>query len=340
MNKELIEGEIGRYVNHKLRGWCRASSSEEPRKIECLLDDKIIGEYLSNEPRKKLQKKAFNSINHGFTIDLHLSTKLNHKIEIRDSNTKQPLSNNPTLIRGSSEQPLVFFVHIPKTAGTSLRLMLDACFLEREVFPNMKDIRSNSGLYPDLNEIFSIKLDRLNKLKLINGHYPMLVADHWLMEINLVTFFRRPAERVISHLKHLKKNDKSCNGLSLEDIYSKHKNSLVNLQLRVLKNREYKTAHLINSKSSNFNETKLIKTLDRFSAFGIVEEFDRSIAWISDALNLDLGKKIFSNQASPEFTVSEELKSQIELDCKLENRAYECIKSEFYNRSAYLRTKV
>lgn len=336
MSKEPIEGEIGRYVKNTIRGWCRKKDVTEPMRIECLLDDVLLGEYLANEPRKRLEKKGFLSINHGFSIGLNLSKARIHKVEIRDANTKQSIPNNPTLIGGNQDQSLIFFVHIPKTAGTSLRFMLDACFKENDVFPNQNDIRANEGLYPELNQIFGLDLDRLSNLKLINGHYPMQVADNWLIDLRLITFFRRPAERVVSHLKHLKKNDKNCRKLSLKEIYFKHKGSLVNLQLRILKNRQYTTANLLNFESTSFNEQKLVETLNRFTAFGIVEEFDQSMAWISDALSLDLGKAVHTNQSSTALDISFDLKSEIEADCKIENQAYELIKSEFYRRSAYL----
>lgn len=124
--------------------------------------------------------------------------------------------------------------------------------------------------------------------------------------------------------------------MTLEEIYQKHKNSLVNLQLRVLKNREYKNANLLNFESTSYSEQKLIETLNRFAAFGIVEEFDRSIAWIGDALNLTFDKKVFTNKSSTELEVTDQLKSQIETDCMLEQQAYEIIKAEFYSRSSYL----
>ena len=247
------------------------------------------------------------------------------------------MANSPTLLGEELSKPLIYFIHIPKTAGTSLRFMLDSCFDQEQIFPNMLDIKSNAGLYPDIDDIYELPINRLKGLRLINGHYPLAMTDKWLLNMKLITFFRRPADRVMSHIKHLKKNDTNCRHLTIEEIYVKHKSSLVNLQLRILKNKAYKNAHTVDFQSTKFNESKLISTLDRFAAFGIVEDFERSTQWISEELGLSFKKMILTNQSNIDNAFTEDLKSKIEHDCRLEEAAYEIIKSEFYRRSNHLK---
>lgn len=332
MSQKTIEGRIGRYVNNTIHGWCAIQGESDSIRIECLVDGISLGELIANDPRKNLIKKNRSSINHGFAVKIKSEDKI-RKIEIIESLTNRQIPGSPTIFDGTSGQPLVFFMHIPKTAGTSLRHMFDLCFMDEQVFPNITDIKNNGGLYPDINSIYSLNKDRLSGLKLVNGHYPLSLADRWLSDMKIVTCFRRPKDRVISHLRHLKKNDKTCKSLSFDEIYDKHKQTLINLQLRILRNKEYPNAHLIDFNAKKFNEEKLIATLDRFAAFGIVEDFEQTSNWISRSLGLNFEKQVFTNKSSHELSLSDQLLEQIEKHTELEDAAYNIIKSEFYRRS-------
>jgi hypothetical protein len=92
----------------------------------------------------------------------------------------------------------IFFCHIPKTAGTTLRLALERRFSADEIFPSPADFAANRGQYPSLQ----YAADRIGpSIKLLSGHYP-LSARRMLKHPIVVMMLREPIARSISHLKH------------------------------------------------------------------------------------------------------------------------------------------
>lgn len=88
----------------------------------------------------------------------------------------------------------ILFLHIPKTAGTSLRAFLEGLYPEKQC---CKEWFSDSLL-----KLSSLELAELN---LIAGHYPASILD-WLPHkaFRTITFMREPIARSISHFNHLK----------------------------------------------------------------------------------------------------------------------------------------
>ncbi len=73
---------------------------------------------------------------------------------------------------GSPDDPLYYFVHIPKTAGTTMRKVVSAFFLPQQVFP--PEITLYDG--PDAELAYSLPYDSLGNYDLIYGHH----AAEWL----------------------------------------------------------------------------------------------------------------------------------------------------------------
>lgn len=330
----ILEGKIKRVVSNEILGWCKHPQHNQPLKLGVWINDQLQLEVLSNEPRKSLSKKGYESTNHGFRIPIADEWPDLFALKLLELESNNSFHGNLTLVSKTAHTPIVFFVHIPKTAGTSFRMMLNESFSEHEIFPNLNDIKIHDGLYPPIEKVYSLPAERLTQLKLINGHYPLSMVDLWKLPLKLVTFFREPNARIISHINHLKKNDKKCRELSKEEIYEKHRATLVNLQLRSLKCSAYPNAGGLNLDAKRFNEKKLLSVLNLYDAFGVVEHFSESIQWIEQALSLNLGPVKHKNKSESSSDVSEALLKRIKTDAKLELEAYEVIKSEFYRRSS------
>ena len=98
-------------------------------------------------------------------------------------------------------QELYLFLHIPKTAGTSLRLHLKKSFSRDEVLFLYQD------QYPGLDNkehavrlIDNLSSDQKDKIKVIIGHGVYYGIDQLFpnRQVRYITFFRHPAARIVS----------------------------------------------------------------------------------------------------------------------------------------------
>jgi hypothetical protein len=87
----------------------------------------------------------------------------------------------------------VFFMHIPKTAGTSMRLFLEAQYTDH-------DICLDEGWYTVRS------LDQLAGKLLIRGHFQYNLRQSLPPETRLLTVLRDPVARTLSSLKHLQRD--------------------------------------------------------------------------------------------------------------------------------------
>jgi hypothetical protein len=100
----------------------------------------------------------------------------------------------------------IFFMHIPKTAGSSFRRFLERSVREAggSVGERVRDgiWSTDSESYPSYAEFCSDAGASYRDSDLLSGHYPFHVADLLPPETHVVTVLRDPLERVVSHAKH------------------------------------------------------------------------------------------------------------------------------------------
>jgi hypothetical protein len=106
----------------------------------------------------------------------------------------------------------IFFCHIPKTAGTSVRYALQARFDRRFIVPNDTMIADNGGLYPPLE---ACRAAITPQTRLLQGHYPYSARTLLDDPITIVSL-REPVARTISHIKHRIRHE----GLAASDAYA------------------------------------------------------------------------------------------------------------------------
>lgn len=86
------------------------------------------------------------------------------------------------------DRPL-FFLHIPKTAGTSLRELLSPRFAPAEI------LAFERGDSPELR---GEKLARLDRYRFVHGHVPYALAERFERRPFVATILRDPLERAVS----------------------------------------------------------------------------------------------------------------------------------------------
>lgn len=223
-------------------------------------------------------------------------------------------------IHQNSDTPLLFFLHIPKTAGTSFRLMLSEQIQQAHTYPNKTLIAANKELYPTFEQIFTLTNEELAQLKLISGHYTAVKAS-LIENRRTIVFLRDPIERCISHLYHLKLKDErfKSSRISLEEVFNQTKRTLNNTQVRYLST----IPCTITLETRHLESAKEFLSLCDF--VGITEKFERSIAKFAKILDYPKPKILEVNTTKQKHKppISSALREQIILNNQYDIALYE-----------------
>src|SRR5216684_3843830 len=90
------------------------------------------------------------------------------------------------------DQSLLYYLHIPKTAGTTFTAILDRQFSAEQICP--------AQLWPDL---VRIPPERLRQYRLLRGHFYYCVRAVLPPDTCFATLLRDPVERSLSHYSHI-----------------------------------------------------------------------------------------------------------------------------------------
>lgn len=164
------------------------------------------------------------------------------------------------------------FIHIPKTAGTSLRLLLESNYKETE--------RRAIYSHQDLDEQLASALND-PKVKCIYGHFPLrpVIAESYA---TVVTLFREPVARSMSHYNHYSKRMNEKHAQLMEGIDSPEDFT------KLVQSNNRQTAFMsgyLNQKEFLEDKDVLEKALanfDRLDAVGFTEHYAASIAYFGE----------------------------------------------------------
>jgi len=238
-----------------------------------------------------------------------------------------------------------FFLHIPKSGGTTLNHILDKRFRKSEQY-----------MYSTLNPGVSMQIvrnihrERLNKLKLIKGHF-VFGFHEWLKIKNPIYFtvMRNPIDRVISHYFYsARKKD--------HYLYEKRKSSDINIEEYIrevcpeARNGVSKqiAGYYVNDNfgygknidrcedQETLYEVALDNIKNNFAMVGITESFDKSLFF----LNRILGGKRFNyyyykrninkdREQNKHYYISERDKQLIQEFNKADVKLYNYCKTKF-----------
>jgi hypothetical protein len=210
------------------------------------------------------------------------------------------IRNNETGREDYFENKKFLFHHIPKTAGSTLRGILNTFFKNSEICPA-----------ETVQELSSLSKEEFSNYRLFAGHFSFGAIEKYLSNAVWITFLREPNERIISQYYNHINNDRipddwkkrvknnpewnsymnAIQGCSLEEWFmlpNKHSNSITcNRQTQAFLPQKIRLK--INDWSIHDNSLVQIakKNLsEKFVFFGIQEYFDLSFQLFSSTFGL------------------------------------------------------
>jgi hypothetical protein len=188
------------------------------------------------------------------------------------------------------DDDVLFYLHIPKTAGLSLIALLDAHFRTEEIFP------LHSAPSPEMFEVYSP--EQIAGYRLVRGHFDFGPYDngiykHITPNPICLTMLREPISRTISHYRHNLRHDHGrwhdvivAQKMSLKDFVCSPDTyaAVVNHQTRLLVGK-------VKGNPQNYVDSKALseeamlslakERLEQFAFFGLIERFHESILLLS-----------------------------------------------------------
>jgi hypothetical protein len=241
----------------------------------------------------------------------------------------------------AAEPPTGFFVHIMKTGGTSLRWMLLADVLEPdELYPHKSDgveLEVNDLLLHYINPFLlrdEIATDP-RRFKMIAAHYPFLA--HKLFPYPLITFslFRDPVERVVSHLRHIQRDDHPDR--SLEELYEDphlFDSFFYNLQARAFV-FEDERANSLMVRTFDWNDELLERAkenVEQLDVIGLSSEYRGFIRNLERVFDWRFSKLLHSHRSGRQQRPSRGLRRRIHDDLEYDRRFYEHVVALYRER--------
>ncbi|SDB64971.1 Sulfotransferase family protein [Flavobacteriaceae bacterium MAR_2010_188] len=178
----------------------------------------------------------------------------------------------------------IYFLHLPKTAGTSLDVLLKLQYSKKDIHP------WDNVNFPELQAKYRDKLLQPQEFKILKGHYTYGIHQYFsgAEDFKYITFLRNPVDRVKSHIRQYLRMPNSY-------IYKEFKkeNNLFNF---IRNNSSFGLSNLQTGWISGHNDTtgldldklfhEAILNIEKdFMYVGIVEQFDESLFQIYKLLN-------------------------------------------------------
>ena len=182
-----------------------------------------------------------------------------------------------------------FFLHIPKTAGTTVRYLIYDAFDDSSIYPSLKTLRNNGGSYIIQRDLINNK-GILPHNGVIIGHYTYNLVRHLDPSVKTITFLREPIARTISQVKHIIRHEPQYKNSSASEVLTQCHKRLTNLQSRML-----------GYQAAKHNVELIIENLSAIDCVGITEQLSDSIDELNALFrwNLKYAPTKDKNVASP-----------------------------------------
>jgi len=223
--------------------------------------------------------------------------------------------------------PRWFFVHMHKTAGTTLYQRLLEQFGTASVYPTRAEQQAHkASLHVDL--LCQKFRERGHELKLIAGHFPLCTTELLGVPFTTITVLRDPVERTLSSLRDMQEREPEFRGQPLERIYEEPIRFRCLIQNHMVKMLSLTPDEMTDGvlTVTDFDRTHLERAqrnlVERIDVWGVQESFDELCDELVRRFGWNLGEPRFSNRTTP-LTVSDDFRERIARDNALDVELYD-----------------
>lgn len=217
-----------------------------------------------------------------------------------------------------------FFIHIPKTAGTSFLMSIYNAIPQQNIYPNYFEYAiRNKSRYLSLKELGQKnQLNVFNKYQWVCGHFSLEDSKYFNTVPIKICFFRNPVNRMISQLAHLKEKNNKYAKYTIEEILESRK---MNYNLQATK---------MGYKASLANINFAIENLYQLDFIGISENFSEAMQLFNKSYEVQLEVDNQKNKSSKDILqeISANYSEMIHEKCKYDWMIYNKAKEIFEER--------
>lgn len=176
-----------------------------------------------------------------------------------------------------SNQNLIF-LHLPKTAGSTLHSFLQRHYPKESTFT----IRVINNTELNTNNFLELSYEEKQKIKLLKGHMNFGLHSNMPNPSKYITFIRKPEDRIISFYYYVlnSKNHRLKASLSKKNITLKE--FVTELNDKDLNNGQIRYISGIDDTEEKMLEKALDNIENHFSFVGLQEKFDESLLLLSN----------------------------------------------------------
>lgn len=294
-SKKVIIGRVSKITAQRINGWAFYRNSELKPTLKLVVNGQVLQTCKADVFRESL-KKIHPTGACGFSFRLKKNQALCDDDVVQVFCKKQQIKEK---IKPAFDQ-YYFFIHIPKTAGSSFRNMLYNQFDQKTIYPNLHDITANEERYPTYKDVLATSKNKAREFQFLMGHYPFSTGKILPKSPKYIVFLRDPVKRAISHLYHLKRHGKKeLKKASLYEIADVANWQINNLQVRYMSNKNFQPNKLY-TKNTDLGKKALKeakKNIDKCDFVGLTEDFNNSVKRLQKIFDWELGKTLKTNVA-------------------------------------------
>jgi hypothetical protein len=192
-------------------------------------------------------------------------------------------------LKNNSDRQAVVFLHIPKTAGSTLNSIITRQYRARDIYSI-----DGKRVMESMEEFKQLPKNELEKIKLLRGHMYFGLHEYLPMPSTYITIFREPIERAISTYYYIRREtihqhyEIANQTQDIKDYIVQAKpKQLDNGQTRLLAGMDAIDVEFGDS-SSQMLEAAKNNLKKYFSVVGTTEKFDETLILIKQKLGWNL----------------------------------------------------